>query len=373
MNAAPTTTAVSLNVATSRGGQSATRPVVAYQGMPGAFSDEAVRTIWGGAVESLPMRDFASTVAAVSAGRASHALIPVHNSAVGPIAAGVAALAGNDAVLTVGHVTIDIRIALLAPRGASLDSIQRVSSHPAALAQCSQWFASHPDIAPAEAFDTAGAAWELTRNPIAGMAVLAPASAAEIYGLDVLARDVHDDPHNATRFAIVTCRTAAIPPTAPAPALGTPDGATQDTELQNWLEVHVREPVNSVGQLRAIRGAITVPRDDSTCVSVATRTLLTRIMVENALSVDDLVSAVFTVTRDIRSGFPALAARGLPGWSQVPLLCAAELDIVGALPHCLRVLLHAYVKQPDFNARHVYLEGARVLRPDIAGSDEPEP
>ncbi len=141
--------------------------------------------------------------------------------------------------------------------------------------------------------------------------------------------------------------------------------------LNDWLEdqLHKRRGDEGHGpatQLYAIRGAITVPRDEASCVSLATHELVSEIIAENELSVSEVVSAVFTVTPDLCSAFPATAARDLPGWAHVPLLCAVEIDVLGALPRCIRALVHAYGTRCRAEIRHVYLGGARALRPDLA-------
>jgi len=85
------------------------------------------------------------------------------------------------------------------------------------------------------------------------------------------------------------------------------------------------------------------------------------------------VSAFFTMTPDLRSEFPARAARDL-GWDDVPMLCTTEVDVRGALPRCIRALVHASSDRPRGDVRHVYLRGAHVLRPDLAdGGRQPAP
>ena len=117
--------------------------------------------------------------------------------------------------------------------------------------------------------------------------------------------------------------------------------------------------------MRAIRGAIQVDHDDPVEVMEATRLLLREIMEANSLVPDDLVSILFTATPDLRSGFPARAARDL-GLTEVPLMCAQELDIDGGLPRTVRVLVTAETPLPRDAVRHVYLGGARALRPDLS-------
>ena len=119
-------------------------------------------------------------------------------------------------------------------------------------------------------------------------------------------------------------------------------------------------------ELRAIRGAITVDADEPDLVHAATRELLETIVARNALADADLVSALFTVTPDLTSAFPACAARAL-GWIDVPLLCALEIPVPGALPRCVRVLLHVASDRPRSAMAHVYLRDAAGLRPELVG------
>jgi chorismate mutase len=119
-------------------------------------------------------------------------------------------------------------------------------------------------------------------------------------------------------------------------------------------------------RLVALRGATTVDRDTSEAVIERTRELLSLLLERNAVEPDQLVSIVFTSTRDLRSAFPALAAREL-GLGDVPLLCAGELDVVGGNPNTIRVLLHCYSTRPRARLRHVYLHRAKHLRDDLPG------
>jgi chorismate mutase len=117
--------------------------------------------------------------------------------------------------------------------------------------------------------------------------------------------------------------------------------------------------------LGAIRGATTVDADDAAKVRAATVELLRRIVELNALAPGDVLSAIFTVTPDLRSDFPAHAAREL-GWTDVALLCTMEIPVPGAVDRCIRVLLHVETPVPRDRLRHVYLRGARSLRPEWA-------
>ena len=118
--------------------------------------------------------------------------------------------------------------------------------------------------------------------------------------------------------------------------------------------------------LRAIRGATTVEEDTPEAVTERVVALLSRIMERNDLVEDDIVSILFTATEDLVSIFPATAARTL-GLGAVPLICARELAIVGAVPRCVRVMLHVTTARPRDEILHVYLEGAQGLRDDLPG------
>ena len=116
-------------------------------------------------------------------------------------------------------------------------------------------------------------------------------------------------------------------------------------------------------RLRALRGAITVERNDAPSIVEGTEELVRTLMDRNALAPDDLVSCIFTCTQDLDAEFPAVAARNL-GLGAVPLLCAREIDVPGALPRVIRLMVHCYPSdgQP---AQHVYLRDAAALRRDL--------
>ena len=116
--------------------------------------------------------------------------------------------------------------------------------------------------------------------------------------------------------------------------------------------------------LRALRGATTIEADTREQVMERTAVLIRTMLERNAVAKEQLVSLIFTATDDIRSEFPAAAARSL-GISDVPLLCARELDVEGAVPLCIRVLMHLYTETAPADLRHVYLENAEPLRTDL--------
>jgi chorismate mutase len=119
-------------------------------------------------------------------------------------------------------------------------------------------------------------------------------------------------------------------------------------------------------RLIALRGATTVQDNDAAAILDATEELMREVLARNALEAPQLVSCIFTLTEDLDAEFPAVAARRM-GLSAVPLLCAREIPVPGALPRVIRVLLHAYAPE-DAAAQHVYLHEARRLRLDLEGA-----
>lgn len=115
---------------------------------------------------------------------------------------------------------------------------------------------------------------------------------------------------------------------------------------------------------RGVRGAITVEANSPDAIIEATKELLAAMMKANELDDESVASAFFTLTQDLNAEFPALAAREM-GWDDVALLCGHEMNKPGALPMCLRILIHVNTERARSEIRHVYLRGARVLRPDI--------
>lgn len=117
--------------------------------------------------------------------------------------------------------------------------------------------------------------------------------------------------------------------------------------------------------VRGIRGATTVEANTSQLIKEATRELLTAIVTENDLYTEDIVSAVFTVSPNLNADFPASSAREM-GWDRVPLLCATEIPVPGAMPLCIRVLLHVNTDKTQMDIVHVYLRKSVTLRKDLA-------
>lgn len=115
---------------------------------------------------------------------------------------------------------------------------------------------------------------------------------------------------------------------------------------------------------RGIRGATVAPENSREAILVATRELLMALVERNAVPLEEIASAFFTVTDDLDAEHPALAAREL-GWREVALLCAREIPVPGGLGRCIRVLLHVNTEKTQSELRHVYLGAAARLRPDF--------
>ncbi|GAA2902187.1 chorismate mutase [Actinoplanes cyaneus] len=124
--------------------------------------------------------------------------------------------------------------------------------------------------------------------------------------------------------------------------------------------------------LRAIRGATQLEADDRDLVLEATIELVNEVVARNGLMPDDVVSVIFTSTPDLTAAFPAAAARKI-GFGDVPLLCATEIDVPGALPRVVRMLAHVETDLRRDQIRHIYLRGAVALRPDLGLDSGPDP
>src|SRR5689334_16635722 len=116
---------------------------------------------------------------------------------------------------------------------------------------------------------------------------------------------------------------------------------------------------------RGVRGATTVDANSREEILTATRQMLALMMRRNDITVTDVASAVFTVTKDLNAEFPALAARQL-GWLEVPLLCGYEIDVPNSLAMCIRVLVHWNTTKRQDEIQHVYIHNAVRLRPDLS-------
>jgi monofunctional chorismate mutase len=309
---------------------------VAFQGDRGAYAEIAIAQIWRHPVECVPVTTFAAAVRSVEDGNIDAAVIPVENSIVGRVEAGWQALGVHPHVRIVSEARVPVRHCLLAPQGATLQGLRKASSHPVALAQCTRFFEDHSWIKPTKSFDTAGAAREVAERGDVTQGAIASRAAGELYGLTVLEEGIQDSRDNYTRFVAVVSEESGL-----------------------WRRTH------------AIRGATTVEVDDKQHIAQATRELLEQIVERNWLELDEIISVWFTVTPDLTSAFPAMAAREL-GWVDVPLLCASEIPVPDSMPRCLRTLVEIEPRAPRRLDTHVYLREAVKLRPDLH-RDELEP
>ena len=184
---------------------------IAFQGEPGANSDEACRTYFP-EYEPQPCASFEDAFEAVKSGDCALGMIPIENSIAGRVG-DVHHLLPDSGLRIIGERFKPIRFQLMANPGARLEDIRTVASMPIALGQCRRALRKL-GVATEAAGDTAGAAKALAEHPDPTRAAIAPALAAQIYGLDILMRDVEDEAHNTTRFLIMSPE--QNPPAPPA-------------------------------------------------------------------------------------------------------------------------------------------------------------
>lgn len=174
---------------------------IAFQGEPGAFSQEAIFQTFGADTPTLPCHAFADLFRAVAEGDADLGMVPIENSTAGSINQSYDLLLDYDLKIT-REAILRVRHALLARVDAAVSDIRRIYSHPAALAQCEKFIAAH-GWEPVAAYDTAGAAKQLAAVHEPHAAVIASETAAHIYNLQILAHDIQDCADNFTRFVVI--------------------------------------------------------------------------------------------------------------------------------------------------------------------------
>lgn len=118
--------------------------------------------------------------------------------------------------------------------------------------------------------------------------------------------------------------------------------------------------------IRGVRGAVTIESDDAQLVLQETTHLMQEIIIANDIDPEDVASVIVSTTPDIVSAFPAKAVRTLKNWSYVPVMCMHEMNVPGALPLCIRVLVHVNTEVNQEKIQHIYLNDAVKLRPDLA-------
>ncbi|HEU4983428.1 MAG TPA: prephenate dehydratase [Acidobacteriaceae bacterium] len=177
---------------------------IAIQGEPGSFSHEAALGVAPGAT-ILPCAVSADVFAAVDEGRADCAVIPIENSLAGSVAEHYDLLLTQDVAIE-SESLLRIRHNLIAMPGTKLEQIERVSSHPVALAQCRGFLEAHPQMQVVPFYDTAGSVKRLMEQSDAKAAGIASAQAARHYGGEILAAGIEDNPQNYTRFFLIRRR-----------------------------------------------------------------------------------------------------------------------------------------------------------------------
>lgn len=175
-------------------------PIVAFQGEPGAYSEEAARQQLGDEIETLPCHAFEHIFAAIEQGRADLGVLPVENSSAGSINKSFDLLLEHD-LRVQGEILLRVRHCLLTTPGQA-HQITHVRSHPQALAQCEGFLNRHNYVA-VPWYDTAGSAKDLAANPEPGVAVIASKLAATSYDLEVVQEGIEDIPFNYTRFFVI--------------------------------------------------------------------------------------------------------------------------------------------------------------------------
>lgn len=183
---------------------------VAFQGIAGAYSEQAVRQFFGANVEASARNTLDDIFLAVGSGEADLGMLPVENAVAGSVTRSYELLMEHDLRIHAEFI-LRVRHMVMAAPGTTLDGIERVRSHPQALAQCQRYLERHA-FEPEPAFDTAGAARDLAAAPESGVAVIASSLAADLYDLEILDQDVEDYPFNYTRFFVLALES---PPRAP--------------------------------------------------------------------------------------------------------------------------------------------------------------
>ena len=180
----------------------AKKPRVAFQGERGAFSEEAALKLLSPDIELVPRRTFADLYDSLDNGVADYVLAPVENSIAGVVRASVELLESRS-FRTLDEIQIKIEQHLIGSRDASFDTIETVQSHPTALAQCSRFFESHPQLKRVVADDTAGSVAEVIRRGDPKRAAIAGQRAADLYDARILRKNIQDHSENYTRFILL--------------------------------------------------------------------------------------------------------------------------------------------------------------------------
>ena len=179
---------------------------VAYQGIAGAYSEDAIRLYFGPDIEAVPHETFGEVFAAVERGDMDHGMLPVENSIAGSVNWSYELLMEHD-LRIYAEVILRVRHLLLTVPGTTIEDVRVVRSHPQALAQCTRYLARHGFKAE-QTTDTAGSAHDLLANPEPGVAVIAGQGAADLTGLAVLDQEIENSSSNYTRFFVLSLHDA---------------------------------------------------------------------------------------------------------------------------------------------------------------------
>lgn len=175
---------------------------VAYQGEPGAYSEDAVVSHFGESAERIPCLDFRDAFEAVDTGKATHAVLPVENSIEGTVAPVNDLLLEHDLAVT-AETLVSVDHCLIGNRGSSLRNLRSVYSHPQALGQCRRYLARHPEWRQIPSYDTAGSVKMIRERGRKDEAAIASRRSARLYDMKVLAEDLQTEPANVTRFFVL--------------------------------------------------------------------------------------------------------------------------------------------------------------------------
>lgn len=175
--------------------------LVAFQGVHGAYSEQAIRQHFGADVDVYPCSDFYKMFESIQSGQVTYGVLPIENALAGAVNQAYELLMDYDLRIQ-AEIILHVRHALMAPPGLKLKDVRCVRSHPQAIAQCGRFLKRH-NLQAQPWYDTAGAAHDLAQEPVEHTAAIASSLAAELYGLDVLAGEIEDEAFNFTRFFVL--------------------------------------------------------------------------------------------------------------------------------------------------------------------------
>jgi prephenate dehydratase len=176
--------------------------LVAFQGEPGAYSEDACFKYFGKNVKTKPFSDFQTVFEAVEHDTVTHAIVPVENSIEGSVAQVNDLLLDHDLSIS-GEVIVAVKHCLMVFNAATIEDVKEVTSHPQALGQCRKFLANHPEWRVTPAYDTAGSARMVAESRRTDIAAIASKRAASVYGLKILKEDIQSETANFTRFFVL--------------------------------------------------------------------------------------------------------------------------------------------------------------------------